>query len=271
MLSFLFNRKFFSKKKSTQDLHSVDYFGYKVRYSEGTSLIKRLQSTGEYEPRVIRSAVDALKGISEPIVFDIGANIGLFSFAVLNHYPQSKIFAFEPGPHQFSLLKESVFQNQVQKNIRLSEIALSYENGFASFRVHSSEDSSGDGFMDTHRAGKTKKIKVVTQTLDNWAQDNPLTAEVHLVKMDTEGSELWVLDGGAEFFKKFKPAIIMEIYPMNITSYPFEVSDLLKRISEMGYKVHTLEKELILDSEINRFFATEDTFLLIHESKLVLQ
>ena len=252
---------------SISEIKSIDYHGYRLFYSEGTSIINRFKSDGEYEPRVLACAERVLENVFNPVVFDIGANIGFFSLSVLKKYPNATIYAFEPGPHQFALFEETILRNQLKEKIKLFQVALGNSNGSAEFRIHSSEDASGDGFIDTERSGKTKKIIVSCFTLDYWLINNPEIECVNLLKMDTEGSEFWILNGSSEFFKKFKPIIIMEIYPMNIRNYPFELSDLLNRIADLGYLIHTLEGVFISPDELDKFLGIEDTFLLIHESK----
>lgn len=268
MFKILINKIKFIFNKKAPEIKSVVYAGFKVFYSDGTSIIKRFLSDGEYEPRVISCTEKILNKVTNPIVLDVGANIGLFSLAVLKIKPQSQIFAFEPGPHQFSLLAETVKTNNLNNNIKLFQIALCNKNGSSNFRVHDSQDASGDGFIDTERAGKTKKITVLSQTLDTWLQNNSNLKSVDLIKMDTEGSEFWILNGAFNFFKEFKPAIIMEIYPMNIKNYPFEISDLVIRIEDLGYKIYTLERVLIPFDEIEKYLGVDDTFLLLHKTKL---
>lgn len=56
-------------------------------------------------------------------IFDIGANIGLFSLALSQSYQNLKIFAFEPIPETFSVLKKNAkryFSEAVLCNVGLS-------------------------------------------------------------------------------------------------------------------------------------------------------
>jgi FkbM family methyltransferase len=43
-----------------------------------------------------------------PVVFDVGANIGMFSLFALTEWPGARVFAFEPVPDVFALLKRNV-------------------------------------------------------------------------------------------------------------------------------------------------------------------
>lgn len=43
-----------------------------------------------------------------PCVVDVGANIGLFSLFIKQHYPQAQVYAFEPSPAHFELLVQNI-------------------------------------------------------------------------------------------------------------------------------------------------------------------
>ena len=43
-----------------------------------------------------------------PVVFDVGANMGMFSVAVLKRYPQARLFAFEPIPALHAICSKNV-------------------------------------------------------------------------------------------------------------------------------------------------------------------
>lgn len=47
---------------------------------------------------------------SEPCIFDVGANIGLFALFAAQRYPGARIYAFEPAPTIFDTLKRNVAQ-----------------------------------------------------------------------------------------------------------------------------------------------------------------
>ena len=250
-----------NKRESSIPVKSIQYKGVEVFYSEGTSLIKRILDTGAYEPEVVIAITRNVKKNISPVILDIGSNIGLISIAILQDIPSAKIFAFEPGPHQNGLFQQTIQQNKLEQKIILSNLALSNQKDVVSFRVHDSSDVSGDGFIDTQRAGKTKKIKVVTETLDNWWNTNE-KPKIDFIKMDTEGSEYWILEGATEMIRQIKPDMLIEINPQNIKNYPFKIEDLLLKIKELGYKIYDLNDCYIPFEKMSDAVKTTDTFLL---------
>lgn len=241
---------------------SIPYKGFNVSYSEGTSLIERIRNTGDYEPEVTACIAVELQNDAQPQILDIGANIGLISLGLLAAKKNASVFAFEPGPHQHMLLKKTIAGNQLESRIVLSDVALSNKKGEATFRIHSSRDASGDGFVDTERAGPTKSITVQTDTLDNWwnAAGKPA---INFIKMDTEGSEYYILQGAREMLCELKPKMLIEINLQNIRNYPFSLQDLLTLIDSLNYELYSMEREKIDESNRESHFRKNDTFLLL--------
>ena len=141
-LKSLFRKLKFNKlnQKVTEQLEefTLNYKNFTVYYSKGTSLIKRIIEQGDYEPEISEVIIKELSGIENPLVIDIGANIGLMSISVLHEIPNAKIYAFEPGPHQFKLFSKTIETNKINGKILLSPIALSNQKGTAIFQIHSS-------------------------------------------------------------------------------------------------------------------------------------
>src|SRR4051812_13267759 len=50
---------------------------------------------------------------AEPVLFDVGANVGNYSAALLRQFPAAKIFAFEPNPKSFERL-QSRFTERIE-------------------------------------------------------------------------------------------------------------------------------------------------------------
>jgi FkbM family methyltransferase len=242
----------------------INYQGYRVFYSIGTSLIERFRKItgGIYEEETSKAIVNALSQSTTCNFIDIGANIGLISYYVANHLPHATIFAFEPGPHQYSLLQKTVHWNNLENRIFLYPIALSNQKGFLDFHVHSSQDVSGDGFLDTGRAGPTTQISVSTMELDAWWNDSS-RPQIDVIKIDTEGAELWVLQGATSLIKQCNPVIITEICHLNYKRYPYSEFDVLAFLENfLGYTVYTEQGAIVSAANLASFQSQQvDTYI----------
>lgn len=220
---------------------TMSYKGFKVVYSRRTSLVERIRQYGDYEPEITR-AIAAELGSATKTLVDVGANIGLISLGVLAEVPGARIFAFEPGRHQHDLFRGTIRRNGLERAITLSPLALSDRPGRAEFAVHSTRHSSGDGFVDTGRAGPSRIVSVETDTLDRWWERSGRPS-IDVIKIDTEGSELLVLRGASEVLTHCRPVLFLEIHPPNVRGYTYSTDDVRWHVEGQGYRLEAVSGE----------------------------
>ncbi|MGD8122097.1 FkbM family methyltransferase [Vibrio sp. TRT 2004] len=238
------------------------YLRYDLVYSPGTSLVGRLTGGSVYEPDVTAAIVREIVEIENPVIFDIGSNIGLISLNILNFNPNAKIFAFEPGLHQRSLFEKTILKNELLSNIELSSIALSDNKGVHDFVIHDSQHASGDGFFDTGRAGKGKVITVETDTLDNFSSSRDLKS-LDLIKIDTEGAELAILKGARDTMCTHRPKVIFEMHKDNLLSAMVNPTEILDYFSNIDYEVYTLTRQRVDESNLSTLMETNFDYLAV--------
>ena len=156
-----------------------------------------------------------IKLISKEINFsiDIGANVGKYTKLLLSE-TNSEVIAFEPLPKAFEELKEIEKKFSPRLNVynfgignKNSNLELNYsteKSELASFI----EDLDKLSFTDNKN---NKKIIVEVMTLDSFFKKNEQTykeKEIDLLKIDTEGFELEVLNGASETLINKKPKFI---------------------------------------------------------------
>ena len=64
-----------------------------------------------------------------------------------------------------------------------------------------------------------------------------------LIKIDTEGSELNILKGGAKTIKEFKPSILLEFDNKNTTQFGYMRDDIVDLLKSYGYTTFKLLAE----------------------------
>lgn len=188
---------------------------------------------------------------------DIGANIGLIALGVLTHDPNIHIHAFEPGSSRIFLAK-TIAANHLP--ITLWPLALSNHIGEELFVSHNSDLSGMDGLMDTRRVGTGKLVKVPVTTLDAWwiPRGQP---RVDVIKIDTEGAELWVLQGATKLIQSCRPVIYLEIEEQNLKVYPYQSTDILHWFVGHQYRLQALGGENCDPSNLARLISRTDTFV----------
>lgn len=241
---------------------SQKYQGITLFYDEGSTIMDRLKHEAVFEEEMCRTICDELKKFDKPLFVDIGANLGLISAYVLNHSPEAWVVAVEPGPHQFNYLELSVKENNIQDRMTLFSFALGKEIKKTKFQTHFGRYTSGDGLIDTGRARKSKSIDVEMVTFDYlW---NLLgKPKVHVIKIDTEGAELWVLEGAKDFLSKNKPVIFLEIEPKNLKVYPYSHYDILSTLNKLSYQLKTLSGIEINKDNFASYLDSDDTYMAV--------
>lgn len=207
---------------------------------------------------------------------DIGANIGYYSLLASKANPQIKIYAFEPASGPKHYLNENVSLNNMGENIITVDYALSQKSIPIDFyEVKSTKYNYLDkNLSGEHNAGtKTKTrnfIKTTVQaiSLSNFIKNKNIQ-NIDLIKIDTEGTEVEILESGKEYIEKFKPIVICETLfnttETLLTDFFKEMDYELYNHSQIGLiKVSTLKR--IKDDGIrNCFFVPKEKRNLIAE------
>ena len=189
---------------------------------------------------------------------DVGCHEGEMLEIMLKHAPKGKHFGFEPIPELFSFLKKNY-----PSNCSFYQIGLSNEVGTTTFNhVLSNPGYSG---IKKRRYDKPNEvdttITIQTELLDNII---PADLKIDLIKIDVEGAEYLVMDGGKETIKRCKPIVVFEhgiggadVYDIR----PEQVYDLL--VGYCGLKISTMKMWL---NHNNAF--TKDEFVNQFEKKI---
>lgn len=158
----------------------------------------------------------------DPIIFDVGANIGDYSKALADQFPNSSIYSFEPHPKTFSILRSNISN----KNVKLFNFALGEKKD--TLTLYDRADSNGSPFASLHKEAitdilnqETIEISVPVSTLDEFALENKISY-IDFLKIDTEGNELSILKGAKKLLEECKIGCIhFEFNEMNIVSRTF--------------------------------------------------
>jgi FkbM family methyltransferase len=150
--------------------------------------------------------LDVLGEIVSPggTAIDVGANQGFFAFAFSGI--ADRVEAFEPNPDYAAFARR-----MLGGRARVHTVALSNRNGRGEFVVPVSEQGTalhlaGSLGLDAGRHATSQRFDVEIRTLDSYA-----FTDVRAVKVDVEGSEMEVLDGGRETILRDRPALIVEL------------------------------------------------------------
>jgi len=137
------------------------------------------------------------------VVWDVGANLGLFGFAAAHR--ASRVLLLEPDPWLANLLRKSAAH---YSNVSVIETAVADYCGTGTLHIATRGRASnflfGNG--NSQAGGKRRAEQVRVASLDSLPGPLP-----NIVKIDVEGSELAVLRGATQILAKARPIVICEV------------------------------------------------------------
>ena len=153
-----------------------------------------------------RHIPESIYNHSNPVIIDIGGNVGFFSLATFSRLNTASIFAFEPHPYVFSVM-EQYHQTYPQFQWSIFNQAVSNTEGTLTINT-----STLEGFTTVasvfENQNKKESFNAEMISLGKIIKDQKLE-QVDFIKIDCEGAEYSILyELGEEAFSKIKSMCI---------------------------------------------------------------
>ncbi|MGB1548022.1 MAG: FkbM family methyltransferase [Alphaproteobacteria bacterium] len=154
--------------------------------------------TGEPELRLLTALCDRQK-----LSLDIGGNLGVYTYFMARF--SKGVIAFEPNPELAARLRRG-FASGVQ----VEACALSNQAGTAVLTVPLVDGAEEPGLgtiekKDAKGFADGRRFNIETRRLDDH-----LEYPAAFIKIDAEGHELAILEGGREFLATHRPSLLIE-------------------------------------------------------------
>ncbi len=136
--------------------------------------------------------------ISSPVIFDVGANRGQTARRYCKHFPESKLYCFEPFPETVNSLRQEV--NHLS-NVTVVPMAVSSTSGRREFFVNGSHatnsllprNTNGRRYFPSEADFKLM-IEVDVTSIDEFMIEQDIK-HIDILKFDIQGGELMALQG----------------------------------------------------------------------------
>ena len=147
-------------------------------------------------------ATKIIQNCKNPILLDIGGNVGDWTAAILDISQNAEITIFEPNPNLFNDLDDRFSKNP---NVRLEKLALNNTQDIISFYLNDSLKAHGNNSIYEHYylEPSARKVDVDCISLDQYCNDNGIK-KIDFIKADIEGAEINLLRGATEMLKEQK-------------------------------------------------------------------
>lgn len=170
------------------------------------------------------------------VVLDLGANIGYFTCLFAQLVGDSgKVFAFEPEPNNFKILKKNVEINGYT-NVTIEQKAVSDKNGTIQMYLSNSPKDHRIYNPQDNR----DSIEIECITLDDYFKD--LDVNIDFVKSNVQGADFGAFQGMSSLVQKSKSHIIMalEYSPALLKGFGSDPSDFLDKLIANNFKLHDI-------------------------------
>ena len=177
----------------------------------------------------------------DSVVWDVGANVGLFTFPAAIRAKNGKVLAIEPDIFLMNLLQKTISigknKNCDWAQIDLLPLAISDQIGALKFNISERNRStnfiSGVNSLPCDSGGIRESKTVMGVTLD-WLLDYYPAPSI--LKIDVERAEEQVLKGTSTMLGKIRPIIIIEcgVKP----EYKKAIGEIFNRYN---YKIYSAE------------------------------
>ena len=174
-------------------------------------------------------------------IMDVGANVGDVAIAGLMSFQNSKLIAFEPVTETFEELKKRL--HEFKDRIYIYDYALSDSNENGQINITTEHGANSiESQANFHKkfnphVREIRKESIKLRKLDDIFEKFP-TKKIDVMKIDVEGHELKVINGGINFISNNVDVIIIEISLMRDDSWESQAFiNIFLKLNEMGFRL----------------------------------
>ena len=165
------------------------------------------------------------------VVIDIGGHVGSFSIFMARKLSKAKIFAYEPEPGNFALLKENIKLNHLEDRVFAFKLAIADKAG-KKIRLgfHPYNLGMHSAVMLDQKPGQEKtSFEAKTTSLEEIFKKNRIP-QCDFLKMDCEGCEYPVLASAPRILLKKISNLTLEYHPSG------DIKAIKKHLEKAGFK-----------------------------------
>jgi FkbM family methyltransferase len=212
-------------------------FGHHMFLDPDDTVIAPLLSiSGSFEP-LETELVHRTVGLGDTVV-DVGANVGYYTlqFARLVG-PAGHVFAFEPDPQNFALLKSNIRQNGYA-NVTLIQKAVAAQSG--TLRLFRNSENRGD--HRTYASDPSREsVEVESVALDDFFANH--SGRIDFLKFDIQGAEAAALQGMRKLLARHRRLrMAMEFWPRGLHLAGSQPEQLLRDLLDLGFAIEVIDE-----------------------------
>jgi FkbM family methyltransferase len=210
------------------------YGGFRMSCDIGEMIQRQLYFFGTYYLEKPLLAVWQAKARDAQVIFDVGANAGIYSLAALAANPKAGVHAFEPTPEIAERLRTTKLANSLP-GLTIAEVAVSDSAGHANLvRFDGGGSNGGMNYIGEAPVAAVGQ-RVATIRLDDYCRDNRID-RIDLIKVDVQGLEPNVFRGAEDLLSKGKIGTIFVELNWGNPDHHSSADELIALLERFGYQ-----------------------------------
>ena len=203
-------------------------------------LFRTLIVKGSYESELLKSITPYIANERDAI--DVGANIGFYAVMLAKMTKKRRVLSVEPASNALKRLRRNIEMNNVGDRVEVFSGVISNRTGSTNINlIPGKEEYSSMGEIK-HPAvvSDGKAVGAVTEdvasiTLDAVVEQKSL--DPGFIKVDVEGFENMVFQGGRQVLDKYRPVILSELSDILLKENGSSAKEVIDLIKDHGYDV----------------------------------
>jgi FkbM family methyltransferase len=182
---------------------------------------------------LLHDAQILLRNVDRPLLFDVGANVGQTTLAMLDHFRSPRIHAFEPSPATCQLLQRAV---GARAGVTVVPSALGEHEGVQPFHV-TKDYSVNDSLLVPAWQGEDSVVDVRVETVMGYCARGTIE-RIDLLKIDAQGYDLHVLRGARTMLDEKRITLVAcEVNQTHLYEGQPTIRDVLAFADDVGYEL----------------------------------
>ena len=175
------------------------------------------------------------KSKNKKCIVDIGAHIGLMTLPLsLKVKKDAKIILFEPSDINRKFLKLHMLKNKI-RNVDIIDKIVGNKVTKDVLFYESNEPTGMNSIIKFEKKVLFKKKLKEQVSLDSYFEKKKYKPD--LIKIDAEGSELYILKGSIKTILKHKPDIFLSILKKHFKLLGIQIGEFLSFLKKINYNI----------------------------------
>ena len=209
-------------------------------------MVTSMHALSAHEARAISRHADLLRqlGVSDPVIFAVGANEGQTVRAYLDALPSATSWAFEPNPELADAL---IAMNEPR--LRVMPVALGAQRGSVELKLRADNRVSSVLEVEPELARRSSHYDTVgvvqapVETVDDLTEGVMGLPVPHVLSTDTQGYDLEVMRGAARALETGSILIITsEIYFASAYVGQPQAHEVMAYLAGFGYRLYGCDR-----------------------------